>query len=206
MSPTSEKPVHPTKAKLLETVNHLIDSEGFEAVGVERVLDDSGISRGSLYHHFEDFPDLVEQALVERFSYAVDRGIEVLSGVVFGAKSADDLRAGLRETTRMTQSDLQRPFRFERARLLGLAEGNDRLMAKLNAEQDRLTGALADLFREVQEKGWMNSEFDPKAGAIFIQAYTLGLVIDDAGSDQVDPESWVSLIDMVLDRAFGPDR
>lgn len=206
MSPTSEKPVHPTKGKLLETVNRLIDSEGFEAVGVERVLDESGISRGSLYHHFEDFPDLVEQALVERFSYAVDRGIEVLSGVVFGSKSADDLRAGLRDATRMTQSDLQRPFRFERARLLGLAEGNDRLMAKLNAEQDRLTGALADLFREVQEKGWMNSDFDPGAGAIFIQAYTLGLIVDDAGSEQVDPESWVSLIDMVLDRAFGPDR
>lgn len=202
MEPLPAKRTHPTKAKLLETVDSMLDEEGFDEVGVEHVLEVSGVSRGSLYHHFEDFSDLVEQALVERFSKAVDQGIWLISRLVFEADSSRALIAGLKEVTRVTQADAQRPFRFERARLLGLAERNDRLLARLRIEQDRLTTALADLFREVQEKGWLNSDFEPRAGAVLIQAYTLGKVVDDVTSDPVPLDDWNRLIDLILERAL----
>lgn len=206
MEPLAEKLTHPTKAKLLATVDSMLDEEGFDEVGVEHVLDVSGISRGSLYYHFEDFPDLVEQTLVERFAKAVDQGIELITRVVLDSSSAADVNEGLKRVTRVTQSAAQRPFRFERARLLGLAEQNQRLRERLGAEQDRLTQALADLFRESQQKGWLNDAFDPTAGAVLIQAYTLGKVVDDVTSEPVSEEDWNALIDLILDRALGPGQ
>ena len=206
MEPLAEKPTHPTKAKLLETVDSMLDEEGFDEVGVEHVLEVSGISRGSLYYHFEDFPDLVEQALVERFAKAVDQGIELIARVVLEASSAADVNDGLKRVTRITQGDAQRPFRFERSRLLGLAEQSERLRERLRVEQDRLTAALADLFREAQEKGWLNSDFEPRAGAVLIQAYTLGKVVYDVTSDPVPLGDWNSLIDLIMERALGPGQ
>jgi AcrR family transcriptional regulator len=56
---------HPTKVALLEVVKGMVAEYGADGFTVEMVLAESGISRGSLYHHFEDFPDLVEEALLE---------------------------------------------------------------------------------------------------------------------------------------------
>ena len=37
------------------------------------------------------------------------------------------------------------------------------------------------------------------AGAVFIQAYTLGRVVDDISAEKVDPEKWKDLIHEVID-------
>jgi len=47
---------HPTKVALIEVVKEMIAEFGADGFTVEMVLAESGISRGSLYHHFEDFP------------------------------------------------------------------------------------------------------------------------------------------------------
>ena len=43
---------HPTKVALLEVVKGMIAEYGADGFTVEMVLAESGISRGSLYHHF----------------------------------------------------------------------------------------------------------------------------------------------------------
>jgi hypothetical protein len=60
--------------------------------------------------------------------------------------------------------------------------------------QSRLTGAIADLVREMKAKDFVNQELDPGAVAVFIQAYSLGLIVNDVSNDQVDLENWHSLI------------
>jgi AcrR family transcriptional regulator len=42
-----------TKARLLETATKLFADRGFAGTSIESVLEASGVSRGSLYHHFD---------------------------------------------------------------------------------------------------------------------------------------------------------
>ncbi len=69
-------------------------------------------------------------------------------------------------------------------------------------EQTRLTDALIDLINEARNKGVYASDFDAHAGAVLVQAYTLGMIVDDFVDNQMDPEAWYDLIDKVVDKVF----
>ncbi len=60
--------------------------------------------------------------------------------------------------------------------------------------QARLTVAIADLVREMKTKEFVNQDLDPTAVAVFIQAYSLGLIVNDVSNEQVDLEKWHALI------------
>lgn len=192
----------PTKEKLLQTALNLLETHFPEDITGEMLLEHSGVSRGSLYHHFVDVSDLLELALVRKFSAQVDANIEALSHMMAMNQSADEMYHSLCDITEVTQSPENRRSRFVRARLIGFAEDNDRLLQRLGAEQKRLTDALTGLFATAQERGWMNNAFEPKTAALFVQAYTLGHVIDDISIDHVDQDSWNELIKRVIKQVF----
>lgn len=58
----------PTRARdrLIETAERLFYAEGVRAVGVERILTESGVGRASLYRHFPGKDDLVVAVLEHR--------------------------------------------------------------------------------------------------------------------------------------------
>ena len=195
--------VHRTKALLIATTVELIDVRGAEALQVEEVLAASGVSRGSLYHHFADFYELIEVAVAERFSASVDRSITAITRLLDTATTREECLAGLRQITEQTQARHLESVRFERARALGMAGTNERFRVILGAQEQRVTDALADLFRRAQARGWMNSEFDAHAAAVLIQAYTLGRIVDDISPRQMDQDAWVDLISRLIERVFG---
>ena len=193
---------HPTRERLIEVTMTMLDGDHPDKIHVDEVLLVSGISKGSLYHHFNDFGDLIEEALVRRFTLFVDQSIAVITQLMNAATTKEEFVAGLKKVTRLTQDPARYANRFERARALGMAGNNDRFRNGLAQEQDRITAALEDLFRESQNRGWMVPDFDPRAAAVLIQAYTLGQVINDVATVQYDNDSWIALIDRILDRVF----
>lgn len=192
----------PTKEKLLNTALGLLDLYFPENITGDMVIEHSGVSRGSLYHHFADVSDLLEQALVFRFSEQVDANIKTLAQMMKDSRSADDMYNGLCQVTEMTQAPENRRGRFIRARLIGFAEDNDRLTQRLGMQQKRLTDGITELFVDAQQRGWMNKMFDAQAAAQFVQAYTLGRVIDDISVDHVEQQHWNDLIKRVVKLVF----
>jgi AcrR family transcriptional regulator len=192
--------LHPTKRALVVTVLDFLKNTKPSDLTSEAVLAKSGISKGSLYHHFEDFDDLIETAEVIKYAAYVDQSIHLLTKVFQIAKTRDEMVTELKKVTRFTQSPDLMPQRMDRATAISLANSNPRMMKKMNIEQDRLNEAIIDIFREARERGWISKEIDIHAGAIFIQAYTLGIVINDVSGKKVEPEAWNELIDMFLEK------
>ena len=192
--------IHPTKEKLIATMVSLMDEHALSNIQVDDVLRESNISKGSLYHHFENFDELVEAALIHRFASSVDLSIELVSGAVNGAKSAEEFVAKIIEVTTVTQGRERSKFRLERARVIGLSVNSPRLLEQLEQEQDRLTAAMADVVREAQEKGWVSKTYDAQTIAVFMQAYTLGRVIDDVASEEqhVDSNDWNDVVNTAV--------
>jgi hypothetical protein len=104
--------------------------------------------------------------------------------------------------TKATQRHDLSKFRLERARALANAEGNLRFQKALATETDRLTSLLEDLCREVIEKGWFRKDLNPRALAVFIQAYTLGKLVDDFSPNRVSEDEWNALIDGIVFHFF----
>jgi AcrR family transcriptional regulator len=194
---------HPTRDKLLASVVVLLQTHLPQAITSEMVLKHSGISRGSMYHHFKDFAELVEVALVQAFAANVDRSIAALTAILVSAQKKADIYTGMAQVTAATQGAELKPIRFQRARLIAFSEDNPRLAHALAVEQQRLTDAITDLVREAQMRGWMNKEFDPQAAAVLIQAYTLGKIVDDIALVPMSDAAWNSLINRLIERVFG---
>lgn len=185
---------HPTYVKLVNTAMRLLQDHPPEMISSDAVLRSSGVSRGSLYHHFEDLSDLIETALAQMFSRTVDTNIAYMRGLLASAQTLAEFWSAIELFHEASQSEARRSARFERVRMIGMAYSNPRFEARLAQEQLRLTNAYAGMFREAQDRGYFRPYFDPRAAAVFIQAYTLGKVVDDLVQDPVEPAEWNALI------------
>ena len=92
--------------------------------------------------------------------------------------------------------------RLERAQIVSLAQNNPRLLKKFTVETDRMTASFEDLIREVIDRKLFKPNLEPRAIALFIQAYTFGLVLNDLSGNKVKYEDWVSLINQVISEVF----
>jgi AcrR family transcriptional regulator len=185
---------HPTKTRLIETTAELLDNQFPQDIQVDEILEKSGISKGSLYHHFEDLGELLEAGQVFKYAAWVDRSIGLIVPVLSSAKSRDDIIEGLRVLTKYTQSAEYRATRFYRARTLANSETSERFKIALGTEQERLTAALEDLVAEAKNKGLFKEHLNNRVIAIFIQSYTLGKIVDDIVPEPISQENWDNFV------------
>ena len=68
-----------------------------------------------------------------------------------------------------------------------------------------MTEALADLIREGQGRGLMNTRLDARAVAVLLQAYTIGKIVDDITPNHMSDDAWIALIDELLDNVLLAD-
>jgi AcrR family transcriptional regulator len=194
--------LHPTAVLLCKAVEKLLDEKNPDLITAEDVLVMSGISKGSLYHHFEDLSDLIETTLIVRYAYWIDLSIRSLSKLLENGKTTKSLKEGLFKVTYATQTDAMSKSRLERAQIVALTQNNPRLLSKFRKETDRMTSSFEDLIREVIDRKLFKPNLEPRAIAIFIQAYTFGLVLNDLSENKVKYENWVTLINQIISEVF----
>ena len=90
--------------------------------------------------------------------------------------------------------------------MLARSERHDRFRKSLGEIQEKLTHSLAEAFELAQQKGFVNQDFEPRTGAVFIQAYTLGKVVDDITVAHMSERDWEKLIGRVLREVFGAEK
>lgn len=193
---------HPTKRLLTETVVALLATKKPNEILADEVLENSGVSKGSMYHHFEDLQELVETAQIYRYSQWIDASIEFLTNYVAKARTHDELRNALRILTEQTQADARKSARAERAQALAACLQNPRMAKQMGAETQRLTDAIADVTEEVKNKGLFRSEVNSKVLATFIQAYTLGKLVNDYNPTGVAEGEWNDFIMNIVEHTF----
>ena len=193
---------HPTKRLLVETAVAMLESKKPSEILAEEVLEVSGVSKGSMYHHFSDLQELVETAQLIRYSKWIDASIEFMTTYVLGTTTKDKFVDSLRKLSELTQSIDRKGARAERARALAACFDNPRMAKAMGEETQRHTDALADIIQEVQNRGLIRAEVDAKAVAVFIQSYTLGKMVNDYNPTGVQDEVWVDMITDMAVRTF----
>jgi AcrR family transcriptional regulator len=193
---------HPTKIRLIDSVTELLETHQPHEITIEMVLQVSEVSSGSIYHHFENFPDLVDQALVKSYARFGDLQIELMQSSVDNASNAQEYERNLHEIIRITHGEGRGPMRIRRAYILAQGATRAEMRELLAVEQNRLTDGLADTIRQAQDNGWVRAELDPRVISTFVQAYGVGRVVDDVADPGVDNDRWIDLVCHVISSAM----
>ena len=193
---------HPTKRLLVETVAEMLESKRPSEILADEVLEKSGVSKGSMYHHFEDLQELVETAQIFRYSKWIDASIDFLGAYVATARNKNELRDALYKLTVVTQANDRRGARAERAQALASCFNNPRMAKQMGLETQRLTDSIADVTAEVKNKGLFRSDVHAQVLATFIQAYTLGKLVNDYNPTAVSEDEWNQFIMNIVDNTF----
>lgn len=194
--------MHGTKRQLLECVIDMLETSGPNQLLIEDVLTRSGVSKGSLYYHFEDFPHLVETALVELYRRNVDVASEYINQIRATANCADDLVAAISLINARVHAPANTRIRFQRALTIAMAGFSPRLAEAIAPVQKRFTDMLAQFIAEAQAAGWASNDYDPKAAAVLIQAYTLGRLGNDLSPNPVQQQDWLDIVNLVIRRVL----
>jgi AcrR family transcriptional regulator len=191
-----------TRQRLLTTAVDMLDDMQEKDVSAAEILRRTGIARGSLYHFWDSIGELIEEAYLVRYSRFVEKSGGVIKQLLAECTTKEDFFNGLSKVTELTQDPARKANRYERARILGMAEKNDKFRKALGKVQQELTDLFTEQFTEVQNRGWFNKDFDARAAAVLIQAYTLGKIVDDVVENPMNAISWNDLIGLIVGRTL----
>lgn len=180
---------HPNAGKLLDAAVDLLASTPIEHITLAEVLERSGVSNGTLYHHFEDLQDLVEKAALQRFQQGLDETLAALATLVSATDSLSFRRRLEAMLVHLSAQD-RRPLRLARLDTLGSLRNHPRLVERLARVLHRHYEQEAAYVAEFQRRGWLRGDLDPLVVTKFISAIHLGRVVDDVDAQPVDPAEW----------------
>ena len=139
---------HPTRALLVDTSTRLIEQFGPTGFTVEMLLQESGISKGSLYHHFRDFTDVLEESMVRTYLNSVEEDLAVLEWMIGESPSPEQLRETLLSIVRITTTENRAAQRMRRVHLLSMSDhGTESMKEKLAFHQTRSIHNLAKVIK-----------------------------------------------------------
>jgi len=188
-----------TRERVLEVVVQLLEVGGEAAVRIDLVRDRSGVSIGSLYHHFGDRDGLIVAGQLHRFARYAESEIGALSEIVQAAAGLEEFREAIRELTLHTASDLRTAVRWGRIGVLGSIVGRHALEVEVRTVQTRLTDEFQANVVQAQARGFFRSDLDARAIASFVEAYSLGHVLNDVDEHRVAESDWEQVVWAAID-------
>ena len=192
-----------TRQNLIQATSDLMDLHAIEDISASMVLERAGASKSSMYHFFEDFADLLEETYIVRFGETVAISIRVIEKIIARSTTKEEFFVALDRLTASTQDRGIASIRFSRARELARSERHEKFRKSLGELQQQLTDSLTLAFETAQEKGFLNKSIEARTGAVFIQAYTLGRIVDDITETHMNDADWEKLIGRIAREVLG---
>ena len=189
---------HATHRALIDCGVELAKEFAMYGFTVEQLLTKSGISKGSLYHHFEDFVDLVECVQVRIFTEYVELDISAIQRALDAATDRDKFVNLISLITRTALQPQRSTSRIQRARIISATQGRERFATRIGHEQKLLNDQMKRVISVGQERGWIPPHFDAHALALFVQGYAFGLILNDVTEERVGAEEMAVVIDSVI--------
>jgi AcrR family transcriptional regulator len=202
MVPVATKALHPTAQKLVDTVKEMLKETPYNNIKSENVLFRSKISRGPLYHHFENFEDLIEVAQTQIYQDYVGGVFNSLMSALLALKDPMATRDEFARIVRESESGNSESLRRQRVGLVHNAASIPSFGEKLSATQEILNQQWMKIYQICIDKGWADVSIEPRTVAILMQSIFFGRILDDISPLQMNPDAWIVTLTRLLDSFF----
>jgi len=183
------RPRHATATLLLNTTVELLDTMRMDELSLAAVLERSGVSHGSIYHHFDDFPDLVEQAVVQRFEAGLEESLVAIR-TLLDCRDAAEFRQRTETLIMMLIAPERRRYRLSRVEVFAAVQSRPALAERIARSQQRVIDEQGEMYVEFQRRGWFRNDLDPMVMSAVIISMVLGRAVDDLSERPIAADDW----------------
>lgn len=179
-----------TVAALIQTTNAVMAEGGESAVRIQEISVVTGVSIGSIYHHFGDREGLIRATHVHNFSDTVRKDIERVKEWMSQMHSTTEIAAHYNDMMKFLVAHFAAQSPFERAAILGNTAGRPLLQKALAEVQHELTNSLTEAMQLLKDRGMLKAHLSARAAAVVVLGMLFGRVIGELDLTPVKDEEW----------------
>lgn len=173
---------------------------------LENVLRESGVSRGSLYHHFGNRHGLISHCEAQVLKESLKSENELIRLLIESGQSGDELFHLLSVFIRSMGSEPLVEQRSRRIRTLAASMADSKLRVMLADSQIKGSRYLADSYDIAAQKGLLKPVIDIETIVYVTQALFLGRVLVDITDQPELSDSVNEAIVLVLRNLMNPQE
>jgi AcrR family transcriptional regulator len=180
-----------TRAHILQYANAELEQFGPVKFNILRVIENAGVSRSSLYHHFGDRDGLIAAVEVERFVEERRITNELLRLSVDAVKTSDELFLLIEQALHATSTVEGRESRAHRIAVIAAAQNNLSLETALAEHGNIGDRYLAETLEIGIARGIIKPQQSTLSIARIISTLFIGRISVDGFNSPEDDEAWV---------------
>ena len=188
----------PVVAKVTKAASDIINRGGEQALTIAEVRDKTGVTIGSIYHHFGSREGLVAAAYARIYGDLAFREVDLLRGLTANVKSVKDFEKVAKTAVSTIYGDAEMPNRIKRMTVIAASQHRPLLKEAIAAKQDEVTSAIKEWVGEMQSQGFYSDTINPHSLAVLLQAIPFGRVIDNVANEQLGDAEFAVLCGRVL--------
>ena len=177
----------------------MLEETSYDNIKSENVLARSGISRGPMYHHFENFVDLIETAQVQLYARFAGGTIVAIHKIIAKEKDPWIARKEISILVHIKTNLASNRVRWQCLGVLHNAASGKSFRYKLWETQEAINQEWIKTYEICLQRGWADPSRDPRVFAYMMQSFILGRVYDDIAPIKVEQENWVQIGLRLLD-------
>lgn len=194
-----------TVSVVIDATIRAIEANGEASVRIDDILKETGISKGSLYHHFGGREGLIAAARVTQFSRFVAEDAKNIRETLTKTSTLQEFIAATSALVQTGDSVERERARHNRLSVIASSYGRPELRESLAMQQHSHTENIAEAVRYGQKMGWLRADVDPRAVAVFVQGYNLARVLLDIDTEPVSGSDWEQVVRVALGSFFVRD-
>lgn len=195
-----------SRTRMIDSALNVILEHGIDAVRIDDIVAEVGVTKGSLYWHFEDREALVKAALAEHIRRLNEETVEGVSNAIRTATDKDDYLGRISMLLADPFDAEQVRERWQRLTVLVETRNDPTLREMMRDVQARNLELFVELMTEARNQGVLRTDVDPRAVAVALNAMYLGSnIIDVLGDHAPSPDAWWGLISLFIGTLFPPD-
>lgn len=192
-----------SRTELIDATIDIILKDGIDALRIEDVCERVGVTKGSLYWHFNDRTGLIRESLLEHMRRLGEAQLSALSEAVASDATREEYLGRVAGAVVDPFDASEVESRWQRLELITTSRRDPELAAIMSDIQRRHQRFLTDLMETASMRGLLRPDVDPKALAAMLVAVGMGSnLLSLLGDDAPTPDAWTRLLFVMIEALF----
>jgi AcrR family transcriptional regulator len=171
-----------------------MDQKPLLQITSDQVLQSSGVSKGSMYHFFNDFDELLEVTQAERFNNWANALIQFVAQEFDKAQDRESFISALEQVLSNNCCDNLKITHSELSRTLGFALGNNRFSHNIIEIKERVKFSILNILNESLDRALPGyNAINAQNLALFIETWIFGRIAGDFYRNPINEAEWKEL-------------